>query len=89
MKDKCILTKLIDSNKAYWINFKPSTFKQSCLSQLKLFETNVSKVHQTNLIESDKSKVHSNKANWFKWILLNQMKAKCIQTKLIDSNKAY
>jgi len=46
-------------------------------------------INLNKLIESNESKVHSNKANWFKWSFLNQMKAMCIQTKLIDSYKPY
>jgi len=53
MKDTCILTKLIDSNKAYWIKWKTSAFKQSYLIQIKL-------------IQSNERQVHSNKANGFK-----------------------
>jgi len=54
MKGKCIQTKLIDSNKAYWIKWKPSAFKQSKLNKMKF------KCIQTKLIDS-------NKAYWIKW----------------------
>jgi len=59
MKAKCLQTKQIDSNKAYLIKWKPSAFKQSYFL-----------IH-IELIESNESCVHSNKANWFKksyWI---------------------
>jgi len=66
MKDMCIQTKLIVSNKAYWIKWKTCVFKQSWLNQLK------SKCIQTKLIDSNKAywnklkQVPSNEANWFK-----------------------
>jgi len=55
MKDKCIQTKLIDSNKAYWIKWKISAFPQNYLIQIKLNETNGSKSIQTKLIDSNKA----------------------------------
>jgi len=61
MKVNCIQTKLIDSNKVYWIKWKPSAFKQIYLNQMKV------KCLQINLTDLNESQVHSNKANWFKW----------------------
>jgi len=53
MKAMVIQTKLLYSNKAYWIKLMPSAFKQSYLIRIML-------------IESNKTYVHSNKATWFK-----------------------
>jgi len=49
MKVKCIQTKIIDSNKAYWIKWKQSAFKQSKLNHMKV------KCIQTKLIDSNKA----------------------------------
>jgi len=48
MKSNCIQTKLIDSNKASWIKWKPSEFTQSQFNQMK------AKFIQRMLIDSNK-----------------------------------
>ena len=75
MKAKCIQTMVTDSNKAYWIKWKPSAFKQCQLIQIKRNESN-------------EIKLHSNKANWINWKQSAFKQSWLIQINLIESNES-
>jgi len=88
MKDKCIQTKLLDSNKAYWIKWKTSAFKQSYLIQIKLINQMKHKCIQTKLIELNKAYYIKSKPSAFKQSKLIQIKLTELNERQVYSNKA-